>query len=172
MGTLGVLTLAAAFSLSGCTSWTCTDTVAERGKAGAKVAVEDLSGHTRGVTAEVTEWRLAPHPQVPAEGDRVHFRYRFGGVDDERNGPVVDVCAVDGDRVALGCETVSSGEAWPGKDGSRTGDGWLAVGAPERVTGVLVIPNDRSYSPRTCAVDVKDGGGTHPPESAFVGDQL
>uniref|UniRef100_A0AAU2VGV6 Lipoprotein n=1 Tax=Streptomyces sp. NBC_00003 TaxID=2903608 RepID=A0AAU2VGV6_9ACTN len=159
-------------ALSGCSSpWGCTDTTAERGEAGAKVEVEDISGQPLGVTAEVVDWRLEPHPQVPAEGDRVHFHYLFDGAD-ERSGPRVDACAVDKDRVALGCQTVYSSEAWREPDGALTGDDWLVVEHPEQVAGVLFIPNDRSYGRRTCEQDIKDGGGTHPPGPAGMGDQL
>ncbi|MFJ9210457.1 hypothetical protein [Streptomyces sp. NPDC102264] len=162
----------AILALSGCSShWGCTDTTAERGEAGARVQVEDTSGRPLGVTAEVVDWRLEPHPQVPSEGDRVHFHYRFDGAD-EMSGPAVDACAVDKERVALGCQTVYSSEAWPRPDGDLTGDDWLSVEHPEQVAGVLLIPNDRSYDGRTCEQDIKDGGGPHPPEPAGMGDQL
>lgn len=158
-------------ALSGCSShWGCTDTTAERGEAGVRVQVEDLSGRPLGVTAEVVDWSLEPHPQVPAEGDQVHFHYRFDGAD-ERSGPAVDACAVDKERVALRCRTVHSSEAF-GPDGALTGDDWLAVEHPEQVAGVLLIPNDQSHDRRTCEQDIKDGGGPHPPEPAGMGDQL
>nr|WP_029181681.1 hypothetical protein [Streptomyces sp. SID5464] len=158
-------------ALSGCSSpWGCTDTTAERGEAGVRVQVEDTSGRPLGVTAEVVDWRLEPHPQVPSEGDQVHFHYRFDGAD-ETSGPAVDACAVDKERVALGCQTVYSSEAF-GPDGDLTGDVWLAVEHPEQVAGVLLIPNDQSYDGRTCEQDIKDGGGPHPPEPAGMGDQL
>ncbi|WP_030265251.1 hypothetical protein [Streptomyces violens] len=161
----------AILALSGCSSpWGCTDTTAERGEAGVRVQVEDTSGRSLGVTAEVVDWRLEPHPQVPSEGDKVYFHYRFGGAD-EISGPAVDACAVDRERVALGCKTVYSSEAF-GPDGDLTGDDWLTVEHPEQVAGVLLIPNDQSYDRRTCEQDSKDGGGTHPPEPAGVGDQL
>lgn len=158
-------------ALSGCSSpWGCTDTTAERGEAGVRVQVEDTSGRPLGVTAEVVDWRLEPHPQVPSEGDRVHFHYRFDGAD-EISGPAVDACAVDEERVALGCQTVYSSEAF-GPAGDLTGDAWLAVEHPEQVAGVLLIPNDQSHDGRTCEQDIKDGGGPHPPEPASMGDQL
>ncbi|KUO06688.1 hypothetical protein AQJ67_00615 [Streptomyces caeruleatus] len=158
-------------ALSGCSSlWSCTDTTAERGEAGVRVQVEDTSGRPVGVTARVVDWRLEPHPQVPSEGDQVHFHYRFYGAD-ETSGPAVDVCAVDSKRVALGCRTVYSSDAF-GPNGDRTGDDWLAVEHPEQVAGVLLLPNDQSYDGRTCEQDVKDGGGPHPPEPARMGDQL
>ncbi|MFE4663839.1 hypothetical protein ACFRI7_24550 [Streptomyces sp. NPDC056716] len=162
----------AMLALSGCSSlWNCTDTTAERGEAGVGVRVLDTSGQPLGVTAEVVDWRLEPHPQVPSDGDRVRFQYRFDGAD-ERSGPAVDACAVDKDRLVLGCMTVYSSGAWPEPDDARTGDDWLAVEHPERVAGVLLIPNDQSYDGRTCEQDSKDGGGQHPPESPSVGDQL
>nr|WP_237540482.1 hypothetical protein [Streptomyces sp. SID4917] len=158
-------------ALPGCSSLRgCTDTTAKRGEAGVKVQVEDTSGQPLGVTAEVVDWRLEPHPQVPSEGDQVHFHYRFDGAD-EISDPGVDACAVDKERVALGCQTVYSSEAF-GPDADLTGDDWLAVEHPEQVAGVLLIPNDQSYDRRTCEQDVKDGGGTHPPEPAGLGDQL
>ncbi|MFE1774215.1 hypothetical protein [Streptomyces sp. NPDC059008] len=158
-------------ALSGCSShWGCTDTTAERGEAGVRVQVEGTSGRSLGVTAEVVDWRLEPHPQVPAEGDKVHFDYRFDGAD-ERSGPAVDACAVDKKRVALGCQRVYSSQAF-GPDGDLTGDEWLAVEHPEQVAGVLLIPNDQSHNGRTCEQDIKDGGGPHPPEPASMGDQL
>ncbi|MGR4853456.1 hypothetical protein [Streptomyces sp. LARHCF252] len=161
----------AILALSGCSAaWGCTDTTAERGEAGVRVQVEDTSGRLLGVTAEVVDWRLEPHPQVPSEGDQVHFRYRFDGAD-EMSLPAVDACAVDEERVALGCQTVYSSEAI-GPVGDLRGDDWLAVEHPERVAEVLLIPNDQSYVGRTCEQDIKDGGGLHPPEPAGVGDQL
>lgn len=159
-------------ALSGCSSlWGCTDTRAKRGEADVRVQVEDMSGQPPGVTAEVVDWSLEPHPQVPSEGDRVHFNYRFDGAD-ETSGPAVDACAVDEKRVALGCQTIYSSEARHQPDGALTGDDWLAVEHPEQVAGVLLIPNDQSYDGRTCDQDVKDGGGMHPPEPAGKGDQL
>ncbi|MFB7355878.1 hypothetical protein [Streptomyces gardneri] len=157
-------------ALSGCSSLLCTDSTAERGEAGVRVQVENSYGQLLGVTAEVVDWRLEPHPQVPSEGDRVHFRYRFVGAD-ERSGPAVDACAVDKERKALGCQTVYSSQAF-GPDGPLSGDDWLAVEHPEQVAGVLFIPNDQSYDGRTCEADIKDGGGTHPPETPSRGDQL
>ncbi|MFE7509616.1 hypothetical protein ACFU8I_00010 [Streptomyces sp. NPDC057540] len=158
-------------ALSGCSSWVCTDTTAKRGTAGARVEIVHTYGQRLGVTVEAVGWRLEPHPQEPSRGDKVHFDYRFEGAEDE-SGPAVDACAVDKKRVALGCQTIHSSEAWPEPDGTRTGDDWLAVEHPERVAGVLFVPNDQSYDRRTCETDVKDGGGTHPPEPATVGDQL
>ncbi|MEV7001810.1 hypothetical protein AB0N62_29545 [Streptomyces sp. NPDC093982] len=159
------------FALSGCSShWGCTDTTAERGEAGVRVQVEDTSGRPLGVTAEVVDWRLEPHPQVPSDGDQVHFHYRFDGAN-EVSGPAVDACAVDKEHVALGCQTVYSAEAF-GPGGDLTGDAWLAVEHPEQVAGVVLIPNDQSYDGRTCEEDIKDGGGLHPPAPAGVGDQL
>jgi hypothetical protein len=158
-------------ALSGCSShWGCTDTIAERGEAGVRVRVEDTSGQPVGVTAEVLDWRLEPHPQVPSQGAQVYFHYRFDG-GEEMSRPVVDACAVDKQRVALGCQTVDSARAF-GPDGAGTGDDWIAVEHPEKVTGVLLIPNDQSYVGRTCEQDIKDGGGPHPPEPASAGDQL
>ncbi|MFJ8869962.1 hypothetical protein ACIRD6_29885 [Streptomyces sp. NPDC102473] len=159
-------------ALSGCSSlWPCTDTTAERGEAGVRVQVVDTDGQRLGVTAQVVDWRLEPHPQVPAEGDRVHFRFRFDGAD-ERSGPVVDACAVDEERMALMCQAIHSSQVLgPGRD--LTGDSWLDVEHPEHVAEVLLIPNDQSYAGgATCDTDIKDGGGTHPPESPGAGDQL
>ncbi|MEJ8644364.1 hypothetical protein WKI68_29695 [Streptomyces sp. MS1.HAVA.3] len=162
----------AVLALSGCSSqWGCTDRTAERGEAGVRVQVVDTSGRPPGVTAEVVDWRLEPHPQVPSEGDRIHFHYRFDGAE-ETSGPAVDACAVDKERVALTCKTIYSSGAWLKPDGARTGDDWLTVEHPGQVAGVLFIPNDQSYDRRSCEQDIKDGGGLHPPEPARVGDQL
>ncbi|CAM5256939.1 hypothetical protein [Streptomyces griseomycini] len=167
----GVPSALVVLALSGCSSlWSCTDTTAERGEAGVRVRVEDVSGQPLDVTAEVVDWRLEPHPQVPSEGDQVYFSYRFGGAGTGSD-PAVDACAVDEERVALGCQTVYSAEAF-GPDGDLRGDHWLAVEHPERVAGVLLIPNDQSYDGPTCERDAKDGGGAHPPEPARVGDRL
>ncbi|MFE7566550.1 hypothetical protein ACFU76_06225 [Streptomyces sp. NPDC057539] len=157
-------------ALSGCSSWGCNDTTAERGKAGVRVRVVDTSARPLGVTAEVVDWRLEPHPQVPSEGDKVRFHFRFEGAN-EYSGPAVDACAVDKKRVALGCQTVYSSQAF-GPDDPLTGDDWLTVEHPEQVAEVLLIPNDQSYHGRTCEQDIKDGGGPHPPEPAGRGDQL
>ncbi|MFD1659619.1 hypothetical protein ACFSL4_15785 [Streptomyces caeni] len=158
-------------SLSSCSShWGCTDTTAERGVAGVRVQVVNTSGRPIGVTAEVVDWRLEPHPQVPSRGDQVHFHYRFNGAD-EIGGPALDACAVDKQRVALICQRVYSSEAF-GPGGEHTGDEWLAVEHPGQVAGVLLIPNDQSYDRRTCEQDVKDGGGVHPPKPVGAGDHL
>ncbi|MDH6696494.1 hypothetical protein [Streptomyces sp. MAA16] len=158
-------------ALSGCSSLGCTDTTAERGEAGARVRVVDTDGQPLGVTAAVVDWRLEAHPQVPSEGDRIHFHFRFDGAD-EYSDPAVDTCAVDKERVALGCQTVYSSQAFGPADDPLTGDDWLAVEHPEQVAEVLLIPNDQSYNGRTCDVDIKDGGGMHPPEPPSRGDQL
>ncbi|MFI0243092.1 hypothetical protein [Streptomyces sp. NPDC016845] len=158
-------------ALSGCSSWGCTDTTAERGKAGARVRVVDTEGQPLGVTAVVVDWSLEPHPQAPSAGDQVHFRFRFDGAD-EYSDPAVDACAVDKKRVTLGCKTVYSSRAFGPRDSPRTGDDWLAVELPEQVAGVLLIPNDQSHDRRTCEADIKDGGGTHPAEPPSRGDQL
>nr|WP_202472183.1 hypothetical protein [Streptomyces sp. SID4921] len=158
-------------ALSGCSSWICTDTTAERGKAGVRVQVVDRKGRPLGVTAAVVDWSLAPHPQEPSEDDRVRFRFRFDGAD-EYSDPAVHACAVDKKRVTLGCQTVSSSQAFGPADDPLTGNDWLTVEHPEQVDGVLLIPNDQSYDRRTCEVDIKDGGGMHPPESPSRGDQL
>ncbi|MGP3775897.1 hypothetical protein ACTWJ8_34245 [Streptomyces sp. SDT5-1] len=168
-------TLASVVALSGCSLvWNCTDTTAKRGKAAAEVRIVDTSERPTGATAEIVDWRLEPHPQTPAEGDQVHFRVRFGGAyafASPNVGPAVDSCAVDEKRVALGCRTVHSSEAFGPAD-ALTADPYLAVDHPERVAKVLLIPNDQSYNGRTCDEDLKDGGGHHPPESPSVGDQL
>ncbi|WP_309054905.1 hypothetical protein [Streptomyces sp.] len=158
-------------ALSGCSSWGCADTTAERGEAGVSVRVENTYGQRSGVSAEVVDWGLRPHPQLPSEGDQVHFTYRFDGAD-EYSGPAVDACAVDEKRVALGCRTVHASAARARPDGALTGDDWLTVEHPGQVAAVLLIPNDRSYDRPTCDQDVKDGGGTHPPAPAGTGDQL
>ncbi|MEU8461566.1 hypothetical protein [Streptomyces sp. NPDC029003] len=157
-------------ALSGCSVLGCTDTTAKRGKADVGVQVVDTDVRPLGVTAAVVGWRLEPHPQVPAEGDRVHFRFRFDGA--EQSARVVDACAVDKERVALGCQKVYSSQAFGPADDPLTGDDWLTVEHPEQVAGVLLIPNDQSYDRRTCGVDPKDGGGMHPPETPNRGDQL
>ncbi|MEV0694604.1 hypothetical protein [Streptomyces sp. NPDC050388] len=168
----GASSILVILALSGCSFlWSCTDTTAERGEAGVRVQIEDTHGQRPGATAEVVDWRLELHPQVPSEGDKVHFHYRFDGAD-KYSGPAVDACAVDKKRVALGCQMVYSSGARPEPDGARTGDDWLDVEHPEQVAGVLFIPNDQSYDRRTCEEDIKDGGGMHPPEPAGRGDQL
>ncbi|WP_432067511.1 hypothetical protein [Streptomyces sp. C10-9-1] len=162
----------AILALSGCSSWGCTDTTAERGKAAARVQVVDTYGQPLHVTASVVDWRLEPHPQVPAEGDWVHFRFRFDGADAYSFDPAVDACAVDSRRVVVGCQTVFSSEAFGPADDPLTGDHWLAVDRPEQVAAVLLIPNDQSYDRPTCERDIKDGGGMHPPEPPGSGDRL
>ncbi len=161
----------ATLALSGCSPWGCTDTTAERGEAGARVEIVNTNGQPLGVTAVVVDWRLEPHPQAPSEGDRVHFRFRFDGPEED-SGTAVDACAVDKERVALGCQTVYSYQAFGPADDPLTGDDWLAVEHPEQVAGVLFIPNDQSYDRPTCETDIKDGGGMHPPEPPTRGDQL
>ena len=158
-------------ALSGCSSWGCTDTTAERGKAGIRVQVVDTDGQPLGVTVAVVDWRVEPHPQLPSEGDRVHFHFRFDGAD-AYSDPAVDACAVDKESVALGCQTVHSSQAFGPADDPLTGDDWLTVEHPEQVAGVLLIPNDQSYDRRTCEEDSKDGGGMHPPERPSRGHQL
>lgn len=168
----GASSALAVLALSGCTShWGCTDSTAERGQAGVGVQVLDTSGRPLRVTAETVDWRLEPHPQVPSQGNQVHFHYRFDGAEGGA-GPAVDACAVDEERVALMCKTIHASDAWPEPDGARTGDDWLTVEDPGQVAGVLFIPNDQSHNRRSCAQDGKDGGGLHPPAHAGVGDRL
>ncbi|MGV9340932.1 hypothetical protein [Streptomyces sp. NPDC003688] len=157
-------------ALSGCSSWGCTDTTAERGKAGVKVRIVDPYGQSDGATAEVVDWRRNPNPQARHKGDEINFHYRFDHVH-SYSGPVVDACAVDNKRKALGCQTIYSPDGSP-PGAPVTGDGWLYAEHPEQVTGVLLIPNDQSYDRRTCDQDPKDGGGPHPPKPAEEGDQL
>ncbi|MFD4377311.1 hypothetical protein [Streptomyces sp. NPDC058486] len=160
-------------ALSGCSSWICNDTTAERGEAGVRVQVVGMDGRPLGVTAAVVDWRLEPHPQEPSKGDQVRFRFRFRF--DNANGysdAAVDACAVDKKRVVLGCKTVYSSQAFGPADDPLTGDDWLGVQHPEQVAGVLLIPNDQSYYGRTCEADMKDGGGTHPPEQPRRGEEL
>ncbi|MFF3013612.1 hypothetical protein [Streptomyces sp. NPDC057939] len=158
-------------ALSGCSSWGCTDTTAERGHAGVSVQVVNTHERPLGVTAVVVDWRLEAHPQVPSEGDKVHFRFRFDGADQYSNS-TVDACAVDKERVALGCRTVHSSQAFGPAEDPLTGDAWIAVEQPDQVAEVLFIPNDQSDDRRTCDKDFKDGGGMHPPEPPHLGDQL
>lgn len=167
---VGVASALTVFALSGCSLvWQCEDTTAERGEAEVEVEVENTSGRPMGITAEVVDWRLEPHPQVPDEGDHVHFRLRFDGAETVSR-VAVDVCAVDEERVAAGCELVYASDAGPNRD--NIADMWFSVDHPEHVADVLVIPNDQSYVGRTCEEDLKDGGGEHPPARAVVGDQL
>ncbi|MFF7316245.1 hypothetical protein ACFZAB_05675 [Streptomyces albogriseolus] len=162
----------AMLTLSGCGMlWSCTDTTAERGEAGVRVDIVDESGRPVGVTAEVPGWRREPHPQVPADGDEIHFQIRFEGAG-QGDEPAVDACAVDDKRVVLGCQTVYSAEVF-GPKGPYTGDYYLAVDRPEQVAEVLLIPNDQSeHDRRTCEDDMKDGGGVHPPDMPTPGEQL
>ncbi|MFF0506073.1 hypothetical protein ACFYUH_21055 [Streptomyces fimicarius] len=106
-------------ALSGCPSWGCTDTTAERGEAGVRVRVVDTYGQSHGITAEVVDWSLDIHPQVPAEGDQLRFRFRFDGVG-AYDHPSVDACAVDEKRVTLGCRTISSSQAFGPADGTAS----------------------------------------------------
>ncbi|MEU9398679.1 hypothetical protein [Streptomyces sp. NPDC048242] len=160
----------AILALSGCSSWGCTDTTVERGKAAVKVRIVDLYGQSDGATAEVVDWRLTPDPQARHKGDEINFHYRFDHVH-TYSGPAVDACAVDDKRKALGCQTIYAPDGSP-PGAPITGDDWLYTKHPEQVTGVLLIPNDQSYDRRTCDQDPKDGGGPHPPKPASIGDQL
>ncbi|MEU0913078.1 hypothetical protein [Streptomyces althioticus] len=168
----GAGSVLAMLGMSGCGFlWNCTDTTAERGELGVRVQIEDESGRPVDVTAEVTGWRREPHPQVPAEGDQIHFDIRFEGSGLPRE-PAVDVCAVDEDRVVQGCQRVYAREGFR-REGVHTDDDYIAADHPERVAEVLLIPNDQStHDRRTCEDDVKDGGGVHPPDMPVPGDQL
>ncbi|MFI1958043.1 hypothetical protein ACH46L_22290 [Streptomyces althioticus] len=168
----GAGSVLAMLSLSGCgLLWSCTDSTAERGEADVRVEIVDTDERPAGVTAEVTGWRREPHPQVPEEGDQIHFGVRFEGAGRGID-PAVDACAVDEKRVVLGCQTVYSVMDF-GRDTTDTVDGYLAVGHPERVAEVLLIPNDQSSQDRrTCEDDMKDGGGVHPPDTPDRGERL
>lgn len=170
----GALLALVALALYGCSDqwghWGCTDRNAQCGEAGVRVQVVEETGKPLGVSADIVDWNLEVHPQVPDRGEGVHFRYRFEGAD-PTSGPAVDACAVDVERVALGCVTVHSSQAF-GPDGPLSGDEWLSVRYPEQVAGVLLIPDDQSYYGRTCEADIKDGGGLHPPKPPRTGDQL
>lgn len=168
----GAGSLLAMIGVSGCgLLWSCTDSTAERGEADVRVEIVDTDERPVGITAEVTGWRRDPHPQVPEEGDEIHFDVRFEGPG-RGIGPAVDACAVDDDRVVLGCQTVYAHMDF-GWDTTDTGDGYLAVDHPERVATVLLVPNDQStHDRRTCEDDIKDGGGVHPPDAPEPGEQL
>ncbi|THV32263.1 hypothetical protein E9998_00115 [Glycomyces paridis] len=162
----------ACLALAGCSaasSLVCADARAERGEAGASVAVEDVEGPT-GATATVTDWRIEPHPQTPDEGDLLHFEYEVTGFEGTRLH--LDVCAVDADRTALVCVTVMTETAWEQTEGVYTGDEWLFPEDLGRVADVLIVPNDVTDDRAMCDQDAKDGGGTHPPEGPVPGERL
>lgn len=166
------LALALLVASPGCSNaWSCTDSTAERGRADVQVEVRSVYGDPD-VTAEITQWRLEPHPQTPDDGDRAFFAYRFVPEDDMPLRVHLEACAVDADRVALACTTVRSDLSWQRDDGTLTGEEWLLVEHPEEVAGVLLVPNDRSESRLGCDDDPKDGGGTHPPEPVVLGERL
>ncbi|MBJ6643073.1 hypothetical protein [Streptomyces sp. BSE7-9] len=169
---VGAGSVLAMLSLSGCGFlWNCTDSTAERGEADARVEIVDEGGRPVGVTAEVTGWRREPNPQLPEDGDEIHFGIRFEG-DGRGRDPAVDACAVDEERVVLGCQTVYS-HMDSGRDVTDTGHEYIDADRPERVAEVLLIPNDQStLDRRTCEDDMKDGGGVHPPDTPTPGDQL
>ncbi|MFH8761071.1 hypothetical protein [Streptomyces althioticus] len=168
----GAGSLLAMIGLSGCgLLWSCTDSTAERGEADVRVEIVDTDERPVGITAEVTGWRREPHPQVPEKGDQIQFDVRFEGAG-RGIGPAVDACAVDEDRVVLGCQTVHSDMDF-GRETTDTGDGYLAIDHPERAAKVLLVPNDQStHDRRTCEDDIKDGGGVHPPDAPEPGEQL
>jgi len=168
----GLTTVVAILGSSGCSGqWGCSDTYAERGSADVRVEVEGTQAKP-GVSAEILAWELTPHPQMPEDGDQVHFIVRF--IEDNEYSPDIglDACAVDADRVALDCATVSSSEVWPETDRVLSGDAWLRPVNPEQVAEVLLVPNNMAESGRTCEMDRKDDGGTHPPRHVAAGDQL
>ncbi|MEV7323809.1 hypothetical protein [Streptomyces sp. NPDC093970] len=168
---VGPLLALVTLAVSGCSSLLgCTDTTADRGRAGVRVRIEDNSGRLTGATAKIVDWRLEPYPQKPAAGDQVHFHFRFDGAK-EFNGPELDACAVDTKRVVLGCQTVYSFQSFE-PAGDRTSDEWIYAENPAQVAEVLLIPNNQSYDPRTCDQDGKDGGGDHPPKRPVKGDRL
>ncbi|MFD9025727.1 hypothetical protein [Streptomyces parvulus] len=142
----GTLLALVALALYGCPDqwghWGCTDRNAERGEAGVRVPVVEETGKPLGVSAEIVDWNLEVHPQVPDRGQGVRFRYRFEAAD-PTSGPAVDACAVDVGRVALGRVTCHSSQAF-GPGGPLSGDEWFAVQHPEHVAGVLPIPDDQS----------------------------
>jgi hypothetical protein len=159
---------------SGC-GWSgmgCTDTYAERGAAAEAVQVERTYG-TVDVTAEITGWELEPHPQVPGEGERVHFSTRFVDTREWDSTEIgLDACAVDAERIVLSCTPVYLPGDRLEPDGTFTWDDWIIVDDPEAVDAVLFVPNDQTEPNPTCEQDPKDGGGVHKPASPSRGDQL
>ena len=159
--------LAAAF-LSGCGGDPCEPS--PHGTAAEKVTVTRGS-EALAITAEILDWTVEPHPQVPDRGDQVNFRYRFTPVGGDPSVPLnveLQACAVDAERVVLICTSVA---AHPDDEGTLEGDGWLAPDDASRTERVLLLPDQMTGGTHPCTDD-KDADGYHPPALLGPGDRL
>ncbi|MEV0645996.1 hypothetical protein AB0I28_12100 [Phytomonospora sp. NPDC050363] len=163
--------LAAAFALGGCGLGQDCDPEPP-GVAGVSVGVTRGEGNDEHLVAEVTDWRLAPHPQVPDEGDRVFFHLSLTPVSgyyvvDERI--ELQVCGIDAQRVVLSCTDVTVEVAG---DGSATvAEGDLSSTNAAATDQVVVLSNRIDGSGHSCA-DPKDFDGYTPPRFLSPGERV
>ncbi|GIG71326.1 hypothetical protein [Phytomonospora endophytica] len=166
-----VTVCAAVVLLGGCG----TDAACEPAPAGAadtRTAVMRGDGDDQHLTAEVTEWHTAPHPQVPGEGDHVFLTVDvtpvpgFHVVDD---GVALQVCAIDAERVVLICGEVFAEVAADGS--ATTAEGDLRPADPAATARVVVLANRLDGGVHGCG-DRKDFDGYTPPRILSPGTRV
>ncbi|GLZ77859.1 hypothetical protein Afil01_26660 [Actinorhabdospora filicis] len=143
-------------------------TPGEPGPAATSVAAKQ--GHDElGVTVAVLDWKAEPHPQVPGEGDKVHFRYRVTA-DPAKFPPdhlSLQACAVDAGSIVLGCTEIG---LFPQDASAGEGDDWIGVPTAYRV---VLVPDQMYAGPAGCnESDPKDGYGYQPPRYLRPGDKV
>lgn len=165
----------AALALAGCTAE--DGRYAERAPGPAERAVTVVRDDvTYPLTVEITDWKVGPHPQVPARGDAVHFTYRT-----TKTGHLptvvaqVAVCAVDSADVVLLCDNISVHDESPGGSRVEDGDSWIgpSPGLKPGLSGtarVLLVPDQLLLGPH--AGDPKDDDGYVPPRIPGPGERL
>lgn len=125
------------------------------------------------LTAEITEWEIRPHPQVPERGDAVHFGHRTTMTGTLPTSRVeLAVCAVDSADIVLGCGTITVHDE-PGAARVQDGDTWLGPGFGSDLSDtarVLLLPDQ--LVPDLHAGDPKDADGYVPPLLPIPGDRL
>lgn len=160
--TAALALLAAATTLTACAGDPCAPAPpAPPGTAAAHVRMV-RGDDTLPVTVDVLRWERAVHPQVPAEGEKIHVDYRFASGDMALT-PVtasVQACAVDAGRIVQACAVIS----WQPQVGETflDADEWLGVRDAAAVTAVLLLPAQMAGEVHACD-DPKDGGGYVPP---------
>ena len=170
-GTAAAYALLAATVLTACAGDPCEPAPpASPGTAAAHVRMVRSDDVLPG-TVDVVRWERAVHPQVPAEGEKIHVDYRFASSDMALTPATASVqaCAVDGERVVQACTEV----AWRPQAGetSLDADEWLTVGDAAAVTDVLLLPAQMAGGVHPCD-DPKDGGGYVPPRVLAPGARV
>ncbi|MFE2856542.1 hypothetical protein ACFXJO_36155 [Streptomyces lavendulae] len=161
----------AAILLTGCFAGEQGHKESAPGPAG--VAVTVVRGdRTYPLSAEITQWEVRPHPQVPERGNAVHYTYRLAMTDTLPETRVeLAACAVDSTDVVLLCDTINAYQSPTPLTEVR--DAWIGPGSDpdlSRTARVVLLPDQLLDDGR--AHDPKDHDGYTPPGLPLPGDRL